>query len=96
MSDEEVKQQLLFSSEKSYEDDDLESYQEKHSEPVQNHSTKKRCTFLASTLLLSLVCNIFLLAAYFKARSQIHLCPSEYSEQYHDHIRSYERKLISF
>ena len=78
MYEEDIKQQLLSSAEENYENDDLESYHDNHHEPIPSPSTKHGVKILAFVLFLSLLCNLVLLTAYFGAKSQIYLCPSEY------------------
>jgi hypothetical protein len=75
-----AKHKLLSSSGNDYSDDDLESYDVDEKKFTTEGFGRNINPYLLATLSLSFILNIVLFIAYYYARSQMHLCPSEYSK----------------
>jgi hypothetical protein len=80
MGREEAKHKLLSSTGNDYSDDDLESCDADETKFALDGPSRNFTPYLAVALLLSLILNCVLLVAYYLARGQMHLCPSEYSK----------------
>jgi hypothetical protein len=80
MGRDEAKHKLLSSTGNNYSDDDLESYDVDEKKFAPEGPGRNFTPYLLVALSLSFILNCVLLVAYYLARGQIHLCPSEYSK----------------
>jgi hypothetical protein len=80
MGRDEADHQLLSSTDNDYTYDDLNSYDADEKKFAPQSSSRNTIRYLMAALSISSILNCALLVAYHLAKSQIHLCPSEYSK----------------
>lgn len=77
---EDIKTRLLLWREEGYDDSDLDTHQSKNKKSFKGLVVRFRPWIVTFAFALTIVSNSILLVAYHSAKSQIYLCPSEYSE----------------